>query len=206
MSSVWVESLAGRFQRALDLLEAAIRDCTDELWRSNMWEVPDDDSARAVRGPDGVLVTDRAERRALVQRYGTPWAIAWHALERLDFLLAGGFVPWEIWPPLSERLANGTAAAEPAAAGVSGHTGLDVLAMSTPWTRSDLLEYTDYCRQRAADALEQVTDERAATQRGRKSYAERLMQAYDHVVEHASQIRQFITTAGVAAGGRSALD
>jgi hypothetical protein len=70
--------------------------------------------------------------------------------------------------------------------------------MSTPWSRSDLLAYTDYCRRRVVDTLEEVTDERAATPAGRRTYAERLMQAYDHVVEHASQIRQFITAAGVA--------
>ncbi len=200
MTSIWVESLGSRFQRAFDLMEAAVRDCTDEVWQANMWEVPDDDLAREVRGPDGNLVTEPAERHALVQRHGTPWGVAWHALERLDFLLTGGFVPWEIWPRLAERLAGGTAAALPAAPGVAGHTGLDILTMSTPWSRSDLLAYTDYCRQRVVDTLKDVTDEKAATPAGRRAYAERLMQAYDHVVEHASQIRQFITAAGAFSG------
>jgi hypothetical protein len=197
MTSIWVESLGTCFQRAFDLIEAAVRDCTDELWQANMWEVPDDDGAREVRGPDGNLVADPAGRRALIQRYGTPWGVAWHALERLDFLLTGGFVPWEIWPPLRQRLAEGTAAALPAATGVRGHTGLDILTMSTPWSRSDLLAYTDYCRQCVVDTLKEVTDEKAATLVGRRTYAARLMQAQDHVIEHASQIRQFITAAGV---------
>jgi hypothetical protein len=197
MTSIWVESLGRRFQRAFDLMEAAVGDCTDELWQANMWEVPDDDPAREVRGHDGNVVTDPAERHALVQRYGTPWGVAWHALERLDFLVTGRFAPWEIWPPLAERLADGTAAAFPAAAGVSGHTGLDILTMPTPWSRSDVLAYTDYCRRRVLDTLKEVTDEKAAAPAGRRTYAERLMQAYDHVVEHASQIRQFITAAGV---------
>ena len=201
MTSVWVESLGGRFQRAFDLMEAAVRDCTDELWVASMWEAPDDDAPREMRGPDGNLVTDPAERNALVQRYGTPWGVAWHALERLDFLLTGGFVPWEIWPPLAERLAAGTAAAESAAPGVHGHTGLDILTMSPPWSRSELLAYNDYCRERVVDTLKEVTDEKAATPVGAKGrpYAARLMQAYDHVVEHGSQIRQFITAAGVKA-------
>jgi hypothetical protein len=198
VTSIWVESLGIRFQRAFDLMEAAVRDCTDELWQSIMWEVPGPDVAAEVRGPGGTLVTDPAERHALVQRYGTPWGVAWHALERLDFLLTGGFAPWKIWPPLSEHLAAGTAAVQPAAAGVSGHTGLDILTMSPPWSRSDLLAYTGYCRQRVVDTLKEVTDEKAATLVGRKTYAARLMQAEDHVVEHASQIRQFITAAGVA--------
>ena len=202
MASVWVVSLGGRFQRAFDLLEAAVRDCTDELWQTTMWEVPDDD-AREIRGPGGAPITGPADRHALVQRFGTPWGIAWHALERLDFLLTGGFVPWDIWPPLSERLADGTAMAEVAVGGVSGHSGLDILTMSTPWTRPDLFSYIDYCRERVVDTLQDVTDEKAATPRGRTTYAERLMQAYDHVVEHASQIRQFITMAARTTQGDS---
>src|ERR1700729_326738 len=39
MSSIWVESLGRNFESALGLLEAAIRDCTDELWEASMWEV-----------------------------------------------------------------------------------------------------------------------------------------------------------------------
>lgn len=190
---MWVESLQERFDRAFDLLEAAIRDCPDEHWRSNMWEVSDDDPSREVRGPGRVVVTDPAERRALVQRFGTPWGVAWHALERLDFLLTGGFVAWEVWPPLAARLADGSAAALPAAPGSTGHTGLDLLALSTPWTREELLAYVGYCRRRTTETLRGVTDDQASARRGRRTYAGRLMQAYDHVVEHAAQIRQFIT-------------
>jgi hypothetical protein len=185
VESIWVESLGRNFAEALDLLEAAIRDCTDELWVSNMWEVLDTDA------PDGV------EDHALIQRYSTPWAIAWHALERLDFVLTGGFVPWEIWPPLAERLAAGTAAAEAPVDGARGHTGLDVLTLSPLWTRAEVLAYSDYCRQRVTDALADVTDEKAATLVGRGTYAWRLIRMALHVVEHASQIRQFITAAGV---------
>jgi len=196
VTTVWAESLAERFTCAFDLLEAALRDCTDDLWLSNLWEV-DDDLGQEVRGAGAVPVTDRAERHALVQRHGTPWGVAWHALERLDFLLTGGFAPWEPWPPLAERLADGRAAAQRPVGGHTGHTGLDLTTLSTPWSRSDLIAYVDYCRRRAADTLDQLTDERAATPRGRRTYAGRLMQAYDHVIEHAAQIRQFLTAAGV---------
>src|SRR2546421_9136009 len=100
MASVWVESLGQNMQAALDLIEAAILDCTDELWQANMWGVPS--PAGEVRGPEGNLVTDPAERHALVQRMGQPWGVAWHALEILDFKLTGGFVPWgpdpQTWP------------------------------------------------------------------------------------------------------------
>src|SRR3712207_374229 len=39
---VWIESLGSRFHPAFDLLEAAVRDCTDELWQANLWEAPND--------------------------------------------------------------------------------------------------------------------------------------------------------------------
>ena len=39
MTSIWVESLSRSFDQALDLMAAAVRDCTDELWESGMWQV-----------------------------------------------------------------------------------------------------------------------------------------------------------------------
>ena len=76
--------------------------------------------------------------------------------------------------------------------------------MSAPWSRADLLGHTDYCRQRVVDALDALTDERVATPIGRRGqlYAGRLIDKLGHVIEHASQIRQFITAAGVAPATR----
>ena len=68
MPSMWAATLGPNFQEALDLIQAAVQDCTDELWQQNMWEVPDHDPAVEVLGPGGNLITDPAERRALVQR------------------------------------------------------------------------------------------------------------------------------------------
>ena len=197
MTAIWIDSLGRNFQRAFDLMEAAVRDCTDELWQSSMWEVPDNDAAREVRGPAGNLVTDAAERHALLQLYATPWAVAWHALERLDFMFTGGFVPWEIWPGFAGR--TGLTPPPVRSVWASPYGGLDITTISEPWSRADLLAFTDYSRQRAVDSLEELTDERAATLQGRRAepYAARLMDKLGHVIEHGSQIRQFITAAGV---------
>ena len=178
MTSIWVESLGSNLQAALDLMEAAIRDCTDELWQTNMWPVPG--QACEVRDADGNLVTDPAEQHELVQRNGQPWGVAWHTLNILDANLTAHFVPWEPWPPFG------------------GRTGDDITTLTRPWSRDKLLGYTDYCRQRVVDALKELTDERAATRIGRSGqlYAERVIGKMCHVVEHASQIRQFITAAG----------
>ena len=186
MTSIWVESLGRSFEGALALLESAIRDCTDELWESSMWEVPVRDSDMDRRGPDGQhLVTDRVSRHALTQRHSTPWGVAWHALEVLDYDLTSEFAPWSPPPPFT---------------GKAHWRDLTMLPMA--WSRSDLLGYLDYCRQRVPETLKGVTDEKAATllppphrYRG-QPYAWILTGIPGHTIEHASQIRQFITAGG----------
>src|SRR5436190_16327694 len=98
MASIWVESLVRSSEQALDLLAAAVRDCTDELWETSMWQVPAPDPDRVLLGPDEKPVADLAQRSALVQRHSTPWGVAWHALECLDYDLNGEFGPW-VPPP-----------------------------------------------------------------------------------------------------------
>src|SRR5262245_33265686 len=103
MTSIWVESLSRSFEEALDLLAAAVRDCTDELWESSMWEVPADLFGSEPPGPDGKPVTDPAARSALAQRRSTPWSVAWHTLECLDHDLTGEFGPWAPPPPFTGK-------------------------------------------------------------------------------------------------------
>jgi DinB superfamily len=189
MSSIWVESLGRNFERSLDLLEAAIRDCTDELWETSMWVVPARDANAELVGPDGTLVNDPAARHALVQRHSTPWSIAWHALEVLDYDLAGEFVPWAPPPPFTGK----------------AHWR-DLTTLPSAWSRSEVLMYVDYCRQRVQDTLSDMTDEKAATflppahRNHGRPFAWELAGLPLHIVEHAAQIRQFITSAGVAPG------
>ncbi len=44
MGSIWVESLGRIFDGALDLLADAVRDCTDDLRETSMWDVPTSDA------------------------------------------------------------------------------------------------------------------------------------------------------------------
>jgi hypothetical protein len=187
MSSIWVESLGRNFEGALDLLEAAIRECPDAWWEASMWEVPARDADAELFGPDGTLVTDPAARLALVQRHSTPWSIAWHALEVLDYDLAAELVPWAAPPPFTGK----------------AHWR-ELTTLPTPWSRSDILGYLFYCRQRVRDTLADMTDAKAATPlppahryHGRP-LAWELTSLPLHTVEHAAQIRQFIAAAGVA--------
>jgi len=189
MASIWVESLGRNFEQALDLLVAAVRDCTDELWETSMWEVVVSDPGRELLGPAGKLVTDPAKRRALLQRWSTPWGVAWHALECLDYDLSGSFAEWAPPPPFA------------------GHPHWrDLTSLPTAWSRSEMLDYIDYCRLQVRHTLAGMTDEKAATPlppahryRG-QPHAWVITSIVGHTTEHAAQIRQFITAAGIAPG------
>ena len=189
MTSIWVDCLGRNFGQAFDLLEAAVRDCSNELWETSMWRVPARDADNELPGPDGTLVTDPAARHSLVQRHSTPWSIAWHALEVLDYDLAGEFVPWAPPPPFAGK----------------AHWR-DLSTLPSAWSRPQMLGYIDHCRLRVRDTLSDMTDERAAIPlppahryRG-QPYAWIVTGLPGHTIEHASQIRQFITGAGVVPG------
>jgi hypothetical protein len=67
-----------------------------------------------------------------------------------------------------------------------------------------MLDYVDYCRQRVRDMLAGMTDEKAATplppahRFSGQPHAWIITGAVGHTIEHGSQIRQFITSAGIA--------
>ena len=94
MTSIWAESVAAAVDEVLITLALAVGVCEGDVWLTSMWEVPAQDPARPLTGPGGGLVTDAAERLALVQRFSTPWSVAWHALEVLDYDLTGDLSPW----------------------------------------------------------------------------------------------------------------
>ncbi len=179
--SIWVGSLGESFEQALDLLTAAVHECTDELWESSMWEVRADLFGPEPPGPDGKPVADSAARRVLVQRRSTPWSVAWHALECLDYDLNGEFGPWAPPPPFTGK----------------PHWMLTTLPRA--WTRSEMAGYIEYCRQRVRDALADMTEEKAATPLPRahrysgRPHAWIITAAVGHTIEHGSQIRQFVT-------------
>jgi hypothetical protein len=82
MTSIWVESLGRSYTQALDLLQAAVQNCPDELWQEPMWAAPDG------QPPE----------------WGTPWLRAWHALEVLDYDLTGELAPWKPPPPFDTSM------------------------------------------------------------------------------------------------------
>ena len=111
-----------------------------------------------------------------------PWFLGYHALSCLDYDLSGDFEPWQPPRPFDEN------------------------TWSFPnrmFTRAELLGYVDYCRGRARRTLDALTEDAAArplphTHRYHGTLFGVIVASIPlHVVEHASQIRQFLTAAGI---------
>lgn len=190
MESFRVEILGRSFEEALELLAASVRDCTDALWETSMWLVPAPEHDRQFLGSDWNPITDPAQRRALSQRWverrSTPWSVAWHALEVLDYDLNGESSQWAPPPPFN------------------GHPHWrDLTNLSAAWSRSEVLVYVGYCRQRVRDTLAGMTDEKAATplpaahRYSGQPHSRIITALVGHTMEHASQIRQFTSAAGI---------
>ena len=185
-TSIWAESVAGTLDDALITLALAVGVCDGDVWTTSMWEVPARDPAHELVGPGGALVTDPTERLALVQRFSTPWSIAWHALEVVDYDLTGELTPWT-GPP----------------APFTDHPHWrDFTSLPRPWEQAEVLGYIEHCRQRVRDTFAGLTDERAATplpsahRRAGTPYAGILTGLVAHTTEHAAQILQHVNATG----------
>ena len=81
-----MQSLASNFEEALRLMEAALTDCPDDLWETDLWP----DEAPTGPTPHGGL------------HGSAPWFLAYHALLTLDYDLTAEFDPWEPPQPFDE--------------------------------------------------------------------------------------------------------
>ena len=162
----FVVGLASNFEQALRLMEAALADCPDELWATDLWP----DEAPTAPTPHGGL------------HGSAPWFLGYHARNTLDYDLAAELEPWQPPRPFDDN------------------------TWSSPnrvFTKPELLGYVTHCRHRARrDAR------RAHRGQGRRAppgahrhhpmtYGVLVGGLPLHVVEHAAQIRQFLTAAGV---------
>ncbi|HUS21598.1 MAG TPA: hypothetical protein VMZ66_06255 [Aeromicrobium sp.] len=89
---------------------------------------------------------------------------------------------------------------------VRQQAALAVLELSSSLVPVRNVGYLDYCRQRARDTLAGMTEDKAATPlppshryRG-QPYAWVITSLVGHTTEHGSQIRQYLTAAGIARG------
>ena len=166
MTSVFARSLATNFDRALGLLRAAVADCPDDLWETDLW--PDQAPTAPARhgGLEG----------------SAPWFLAYHALTVLDYDLSAELEPWAPPSPFDDN------------------------TWSFPnrvFTRAELLGYVDYCHERVRRTLASSTEDDAAREVPSGHRYKGMLHGVLigglplHVVEHASQVRQFLTAAGV---------
>jgi hypothetical protein len=161
-----VLSLKYNFAEALNLMEAALADCPDDLWHSDLWP----EEAQTGPAPHGGL------------HGSAPWFLGYHALSCLDYDLTDGFEKWAPPEPFDE----------------------DTYAYpNRAFTQPELVGYVDWCRARVRHTVGNLTEEMAArpvpsTHRRQGMLFGALVGNLPlHVVEHASQIRQFLTAAGV---------
>jgi hypothetical protein len=158
--------VADNFGTALQLMEAALTDCPDELWEADLW--PGD--ATTHRLPHGGL------------HGSATWFLGYHALMCLDYDLGGDFTQWVPPAPFDENT---------------------FAFPNRAFTKAELLGYVDWCRGRAQQCCEVLTDDLAlrplpSTHRyAGTPYGEIVAGIPLHVVEHAAQIRQFLTSSGV---------
>jgi hypothetical protein len=162
----FVQSMASNFEEALRLMEAALTDCPDDLWETDLW--PDEAPTSPTRhgGLHG----------------SAPWFLAYHALLTLDYDLTAEFEPWEPPQPFDENT---------------------YAFPNRMFTKAELLGYVDYCRGRVRRTLDALTEDAAARPLpGAHRYHGMLYGVIVgsvplHVLEHAAQIRQFLTAAGI---------
>lgn len=111
-----------------------------------------------------------------------PWFLAYHALLTLDYDLTSEFDPWEPPPPFDENT----------------HAFPNRM-----FTRAELLGYLDFCRQRVRHTLGALTEDVAArplpgSHRYQGMHYGVIVGGLPlHVLEHAAQIRQFLTATGI---------
>lgn len=124
--------------------------------------------------------TTRNEYGALVG--SAPWLLAHHALTILDYDSTGDFEMWVPPTPFDDNTWG-----EP----------------NRVFTKSEMLAYVEFCRGKVAEIVGRLDDESAARplpQSHRYAgtlYGVILGSLPVHTVEHASQIRQFLTMNGV---------
>lgn len=166
MRALLTVAVARNFDSALRLIEAAVTDCPDRLWETDLWP----DEATTNRLPHGGL------------HGSAPWFLGYHALTCLDYDLGPDFDRWAPPPPLDENT---------------------FALPNRVFTKDELLGYIEWCRRRTRQACELLSDEVARRplpsnhRYAGTPYIENIAAIPLHVVEHAAQIRQFLTGSGV---------
>jgi len=173
------------YRAAIALLETALRDCPDELWKSGIWVVELSDPWMSPAPNAGVPARSVEE----MQVFGSFWYVAFHCIFYLDFYLA----QLDGRPYSPPRPFGG-----PQEHDVDEHK-LAILPYRD-YTRAQLLSYLARGAKKAEKVLASLTVEQAATACPPTSayagqpFSELLQINLDHVREHAAQLRAALAT------------
>jgi hypothetical protein len=184
-------SLLREFDEAIDLFEAALRECPEALWEASLWKVernepgiwPENDQPEPGR-------TDES-----IQVFSALWKVAYHCLFYLD------------WYVTTEMMATPIAPEGSFATPEFIRGGVEEDPFNKNWTlklpdrayrRELLLQYLDYGRARARRVISSLTDADLAKTCGPyhpqagKTLEQLLQINLAHLREHGGQIRRFL--------------
>lgn len=178
-----VQRLAREFDEAIDQLETALRDCSDELWEASLWEVkrtdpwiwPANDKPEPGRTDDSIQI------------FSAIWMVAYHCLFYLDFYLTTDMASFQ-----TPEYIRGGVEEDPI-----NEFGTAKFP-DRVYPRDLLLEYLAYGRARARDVISSVTDSDLAKRcpphhpHAGKTLDQLLRVNLAHVREHGGQIRDFL--------------
>jgi hypothetical protein len=166
VTSAFVQSMSSNFEQALRLMEAALTDCPDDMWATDLWPHEAPTAPTAHGGLHG----------------SAPWFLGYHALTTLDYDLAAELEAWVPPPPFDDNTWG---------------------SPNRVFTKAELLGYVEHCRGRVQRTLDALTEEAAARPLPGAHRHHGLVYGVLvgglplHVVEHAAQVRQFLTAAGI---------
>ena len=170
MPNDWLRtSLTHLYADAIDVLEGVIRDCPEDKWGASVWVVrPDDRHAWPIIRGLGEDLPDE-ERMQLKSAF---WGVAYHVLFFLDHYLSGGVTPPDPPPPFQ-----------------AWEQDNHVLPHRI-YTKDELLEYTGFCRRKAASVIAEADFERPA--RIGRPFGDLLLNNLLQIQEHTAQLTLFL--------------
>jgi hypothetical protein len=174
-SSVWRKSLSTQYVSVIADFEDTLRRCPDDRWSRSLWVVKRSDPFAwpIHRGVGEDLPED--ERLQLQAAF---WNVAYHAIFHIDYYLSGGW--------------SGDSHAPPEPFRGDDHYG-NVLP-AREYTRTELLDYLGFCREKAKSTLGSLTDEGAEKKVHQgQPFAELLIGSLLHAREHQAQLALFLS-------------
>jgi hypothetical protein len=172
-------SLLRAFDDAIDVLEAGLRTCPDDLWEKSLWEVKRTDAW--IWPPKDEPEPGRTD--ATIQVFSALWMVAYHCLFYLDFYVTTDMESFE-----TPEYIRGGVEEDPinefGAARFPDHV----------YPRELLLRYLDHGRARAREVIASLADEDLAKRCPRhhphagKTLAQLLDVNLEHIREHGGQI------------------